>query len=173
MTLSENDKTGVEQAGENLFDFAVDREDIKIFAEHLPEEAKCKPAGVEYELQLLKIVSTGWSISFFLKDSLHGEKLAEIFWKKIHAFSAELSETTSLMTGHDIDYFQILKNRLDGYVNALQSKPETTEPAAAIGPEFARLCGDAEDVFTIMTGSRIFILTIARVREYLDSLDLD
>ena len=173
MRLSENDKTGIEQAGENLFDFAVDREDIKIFAEHLPEDAKCKPAGVEYELQLLKIVSTGWSISFFLKDSLHGEKLAEIFWKKIHDFSAELSDTTSLMTGHGIDYFQILKNRLDGYVNALQSKPETTEPAAAIGPEFARLCGDADDVFTIMAGSRIFILTVARVREYLDSLDLD
>ena len=173
MTLSENDKTGVEQAGENLFDFAVDREDIKIFVEHLSEEAKCKPTGVEYELQLLKIVSTGWSISFFLKNSLHGKKLAENFWKKIYAFSAELSETTSLMTGHDIDYFQILKNRLDGYVNVLQSKPEMTEPAAAIGPEFARLCGDADDVFTIMAGSRIFILTVARVREYLDSLGLD
>jgi len=173
MTLSENDKTGIEQAGENLFNFAVDREDIKIIAEHLPEEAKCKPAGVEYELQLLKIVSTGWSISYFLKDSLHGEKLAEIFWEKIHAFSAELSETTNLMTGHDIDYFQILKNRLDGYVKALQSKPETAEPAAAIGPEFARLCGDAADVFTIMAGSRIFILTVARVREFLDSIDPD
>jgi len=64
MTLSENDKTGVEQAGENLFDFAVDREDIKIFAEQLPEEAKGKPAGLEYELQLLKIVSTGCQFHF-------------------------------------------------------------------------------------------------------------
>ena len=77
------------------------------------------------------------------------------------------------MTGHDIDYFQTLKDRLDMYVAALQAKPEMREPAAVIGPEFARLCGNSDDVFTIMTGSRLFILTVVRVKDYLDSLRID
>jgi len=169
----ENDKTSVEQAVQSLFDFAVDREDVKTLVAHLPEEAECKPTAVEYELQLLKIVATGWSISFFMESNPCREQLAAIFWKLIHAFSADLSETTGLMTGHDIDYFQTLKDRLDVYVAALQAKPEMREPAAVIGPEFARLCGNSDDVFTIMTGSRMFILTVARVKDYLDSLRFD
>ena len=169
----ENDKTSVEQAGQSFFDFAVDREDVKTLVAHLPEEAECKPAAVEYELQLLKIVATGWSISFFMESKPCQEQLAEIFWKLIHTFSADLSETTGLMTGRDIDYFQTLKDRLDMYVDALQDKPEMSEPAAVIGPEFARLCGNSDDVFTVMTGSRMFILTVTRVKDYLESLVID
>jgi hypothetical protein len=65
MPQAESEKTGMTQAGENLFNFAVDREDVKVFIENLPKETKCNSAAVEYELQLLKIISTGWSISFF------------------------------------------------------------------------------------------------------------
>ena len=169
----ENDKTSVEQAVQSLFDFAVDREDVKTLVAHLPEEAECKPTAVEYELQLLKIVATGWSISFFMESNSCREQLAAIFWKLIHTFSADLSETTGFMTGHDIDYFQTLKDRLDVYVAALQAKPEMSEPAAVIGPEFARMCGNSDDVFTIMTGSRMFIITVAQVKDYLDSLRID
>lgn len=172
MTHSDNEQTEVEQAGENLFNFAVDREDIKALVELLPEEAKCKPAAVEYELQLLKIITTGWSISFLLEEYSSKDQLAETFWKLIHEFSESLSDTTGLMTGHDIDYFEVLKNRLDMYVAALTEKPDMTEPAAVIGPEFAKVCGDADDVFTVMTGSRMFIITVARIKEYLESLDL-
>jgi hypothetical protein len=57
------------------------------------------------------------------------------------------------------------------YVAALADKPGTKEPAAVIGPEFARLCGNVDDVYTVMTGSRMFIVTVGRVREYLDSLE--
>ena len=173
MTQSEHEKTGLDQAGENLFNFAMDREDVKAFAENMPEDAKCKPATVEYELQLLKIISTGWSISFFLENNPHRDQLAENFWKLIHGFSASLSETTGLMTGHDIDYFQIVKSRLDMYVAALSAKPDMTEPAAVIGPEFAKFCGDSDDVFTVMTGSRMFIITVARVKDYLESIELE
>jgi len=172
MTHSDNEQTEVEQAGENLFNFAVDREDIKALVELLPEETKCKPAAVEYELQLLKIITTGWSISFFLEEYSIKDQLAETFWELIHEFSESLSDTTGLMTGHDIDYFQILKNRLDMYVAALTEKPDMTEPAAVIGPEFAKVCGDADDVFTVMTGSRMFIISVARIKEYLESLKL-
>lgn len=173
MNQSENEKTGLDQAAENLFNFAMDREDVKVFVENLPKETNCKPAAVEYELQLLKIISTGWSISFFLENSPHRDQLAESFWKLIHEFSTSLSETTGLMTGHDIDYFQIVKSRLDLYVAALTSKPEMTEPAAVIGPEFAKFCGDTDDVFSVMSGSRMFILTVARVKEYLESIELE
>jgi len=172
MTHSKNELTEVEQAGGDLFNFAVDREDIKGLIKLLPDEAKCKPTAVEYELQLLKIITTGWSISFFLEEHSIKDQLAEVFWKLIHDFSESLSETTGLMAGHDIDYFQILKNRLDMYVAALTEKPEMTEPAAVIGPEFAKVCEDEDDVFTVMTGSRMFILTVARVKEYLKSQTL-
>jgi len=172
MTKPDNINIPLEQAGEKLFDFAVDRDDVKTLVAHLPEAAKCKPPTVEYELLLLKIIATGWSLSFFLENSPHREKLAENFWKLIHTFSADLSETTGLMTGHEINYFEVIQNRLDSYVTALADNPEMHEPAAIIGPEFASFCGDADDVFTVMTGSRMFILTVARVKEYLESLEL-
>jgi hypothetical protein len=173
MTQPENENATVDQAVENLFNFAMDREDIKVFVENLPKETKCKPTAVEYELQLLKIISTGWSISFFLENSPHRGQLAENFWKLIHGFSENISETTGLMTGHDIDYFQIVKSRLDMYVAALNAKPEMAEPAAVIGPEFAKFCGDTDDVFSVMAGSRMFILTVARVKKYLESIELE
>ena len=169
---SENEKTELKLAGENLFNFAVERDDVKTLVGLLSGEATCRPAAIEYELQLLKIIATGWSISFFVDNNPHRDKLAEIFWKLIHGFSADLSDTTGLMTGRDIDYFQVVKDRLDMYVAALTDKPEMHEPAAIIGPAFARVCGDGDDVFTIMTGARMFILTVARVKDYLESIEL-
>ncbi|MFC1843834.1 hypothetical protein ACFLZ5_03510 [Thermodesulfobacteriota bacterium] len=165
-------KSTVEIAGEDLFNFAIDREDIKTFIAHLPKETECKPATVEYELQLLKIIITGWSISFYLQDYSQKDQLAEIYWKLIHEFSRTLSETSQLMTGQDINYFQVLKDRLDMYVSALTEKPESTEPVAVIGPEFSRVCGKADDVFATLTGSRMFILTVSSVKEYLESAEL-
>ena len=168
----DTNKSTVEIAGDDLFNFATDREDIKTLIAHLPKETECSPAAVEYELQLLKIIITGWSISFYLEDYSQKDQLAEIYWKLIHEFSQTLSETSQLMTGQDINYFQILKERLDMYVAALTEKPESTEPVAVIGPEFSRVCGKADDVFAILTGSRMFILTVSSVKEYLEAAEL-
>jgi hypothetical protein len=172
MTGKEYEKSRIEQVGENLFSFAINREDVKMLVAHLPEEASCKPATVEYELQLLKIISTGWSISFILERTPFRDQLAEAYWKAIHGFAENLSETTELMTGHVIDYFQVARDRLNMYVAALADKPEVAEPAAVIGPEFASLCGDGEDIYTVMAGSRMFIMTIASVKEYLESVSI-
>jgi len=172
MDTTEKDISLFEQAGEDLFNFAVDRQDVKTLIAHLPHEVQCKPATIEYELQILKIVSVGWSVSFYLENNRYKDELAEVFWKAVHGFAGSLSETTGLMTGHDIDYFQILKDRLDIYVAALSEKPEATEPAAVIGVEFARACGNADDVFTIMTGSRMFIAAVGSVKEYLETINL-
>ena len=171
MEESAQRKTKVENAGEDLFNFAVDREDTKILMARLPEEADTRRVTVEYELPILKIISVGWGISYYLADSPYKDTIAEQYWKAIHEFSQSLSETTELMIGQDIDYFQILKDRLDMYVGAMAKNPEAPEPAVVIGPEFARTCGNADDVYTVMTGSRMFISTISTVKEYLEGIE--
>ncbi len=173
MTKTEkNNKSNTELAGEDLFNFAMEREDIKILVAHLPEETKCKPEAVEYELQILKLISTGWSISFFLQNTPHLDQLSQIYWKSIHEFSETLSETTQMMTGTDINYFQVLKDRLEMYVTALSQKADTAEPAAVIGPEFARACGNGDDIYAVQAGSRMFIIAVSSVNKYLESIEL-
>ena len=39
-------KSTVELAGEDLFNFATDREDIKTLIAHLPKETECNPETV-------------------------------------------------------------------------------------------------------------------------------
>lgn len=168
----ENKKSIAGQAAEDLFNFAINRDDIKTVMAHLPEGLECKPETVEYELQLLKIISTGWAISFFLLNNAQRDNLAELFWKSTYDFSRTLSETTTLMTGKNINYFEILKERLDMYVGSLSDNSDKTEPAAVIGPEFARACGNVDDIFAVMTGSRMFISTISSVKQYLEAMKL-
>lgn len=172
MGHSEEKKTGVEKAGEDLFNFAINREDIKTFMSHLPEEADIKRGKVEYELQILKIISIGWSISYYLENGAQKNQLLESYWKAVHEFSQSISTTTGLMIGNNIDYFQILKERLDMYVASMTQKSDAPEPAVVIGPEFARTCGNMDDIFTVMTGSRMFIATIGSVKEYVDTIKL-
>lgn len=171
MEKTKKTKTAIEQAGEDLSSFAVDRQDIKEILDLLPAEAKIKPATVEYELQILKIILVGWSISCFLENKALKEPLAEQFWLAIREFSWSLSETAGLMTGHKIDYFQVLKERLDMYVAAMDSNSAAPEPAAVIGPEFARACGNVDDVFTVIAGARMCVATLESTREYLRTLE--
>jgi hypothetical protein len=58
------------------------------------------------------------------------------------------------------------------YVAALEKHPDASEPAQVIGPEFARICGNGDDIFTFMTGSKMFISTINKVKEYLEAIKL-
>ena len=62
---SADKKTEIEKAAEALFNFAVDREDVKALVANLPEETDIQGVTVEYELQILKIISVGWSISYY------------------------------------------------------------------------------------------------------------
>jgi hypothetical protein len=172
MENKEKKTSGIEKAAEDLFDFAVDHEDAKWLMEHLPQEADIERGKVEYELRMLKIISVGWSLSYYLENHLSKHKLLELYWQAVNQFSESISATTGLMVGRDIDYFQILKERLDMYVAALAQKPDAPEPAVVIGPEFARTCGNADDIFTVMTGSKMFIVTIGRVKEYLEAIEL-
>ena len=172
MAPEETQKSPIAQAGEDLFHFAIEREDTKWLLKRLPAEAAVKPAAVEYELQILKIISVGWSISFFLAEWPEKRQLASIFWEAVREFAQSLSTTTEMMTGQSIDYFQVLKDRLDGYLAALHDHPEARNPEAVIGPEFARNCGNAEDLFAVYTGGRMFHGATSRVRDYLQAANL-
>lgn len=172
MTVPPDTPAPLRKAGEDLFNFAIDREDTKWLMARLPAEADIKPATVEYELQILKIISVGWSIAYFLADWPQKEQLEACFWEAMREFAQGLSTTTELMIGQEIDYFQTLKDRLVEYVEALRRTPQAANATEVIGPEFASTCGNRDDLFTAFTGSRMFSETTRRVREYLDALDL-
>ena len=172
MNNAEKKKTELEKAAADLLEFAVDREDVKWLMDRLPEKADTKRVTVEYELQILKIIGVGWSLSYYLENSPQKTTLLELYWISINEFSQGLSTTTEYMTGQNIDYFQILKERLNMYVSALVKHPDAAEPALVIGPEFARTCGNVDDIFTFMTGSKMFISTINGVKEYIEIIKL-
>ncbi len=166
-------KTAVEQAGEDLFDFASDRDDVKWLLARLSDQAKAKPAAVDYELQILKFVCVGWSISYFMsgtpKKKAH---LLELYWQAVNTFASGLSQTAGLMIGQDLDYFEIIKTRLDFYLKTMAGSPETADPVAVIGPAFADQCGAADDLFASITGAKMFSTTMNRVRRYLEAAKL-
>jgi len=172
MEKPEKPKSNMEQVAEDLFNYAIDREEVKWLMANLAEEADIKPTTVEYELPILKIISVGWSLSYYLTSSPQKDQLMDFYWTAINEFSKDLSTTTEMMTGQKIDYFDIIKERLDMYVAALEQHPEIKDPATIIGPEFARTCGNADDIFTFMTGSKMFMAVIARVKEYLQNIKL-
>ena len=167
MTDTEKANKTVARAGEQLFQFAIDRGDMNAILDALPLEVPETRVALEYEIQLLRIISVGWAIAFVLADSDLKIRLGQHFWDSIRAFSTTLSASASLSVGSDIDYFDILKKRLDIYVGALDAAGQIPEPAMAIGPAFAGFCGDPDDACAILAGSKMFSLTINAVREYL------
>jgi hypothetical protein len=166
-------RSAIEQAGDDLFNYAIDREELKWLLAVLPKESRAKPATVAYELQLLKIVSVGWSIAYFMGGTPRKKAaLAELFWCQINTFSKGLSETTGLMIGQDIDYFNIIKERLDLYVAALADHGEAMDPTPVIGPVFAGQCAAEGDIFAAMAGAKMFHGAVTRVRQYLEAVKL-
>ncbi|MCF8025798.1 MAG: hypothetical protein K9J79_10795 [Desulfobacteraceae bacterium] len=172
MEEQDGKKTAVEKAGEDLFNFAVDREDVKELMAQLPQSAEIEATAVEYELPLLKIITVGWSAAYLMENSRHKKPIMEVYWDAVRRFSQNLSETTGLMTGQDIDYFEVVKQRFDSYLAAMDNNAQASDPAAVMGPEFARACGNKDDVFTVLTGSRMFVGTLNCVREYLKAFSI-
>jgi hypothetical protein len=171
MNETKEKKTIINQTVEDLFNYAVERDDIKWLMAQLPQETDVKPTSVEYELQILKIVGVGWGISYYLQGTPNRKAtIMERYWQSINEFSKQLSETTGLMVGQDIDYFEILKKRLDLYVKTMEVDPDATDPSVLIGPVFADQCGNRDDIFASMTGTKLFANTITRVRQYLEAI---
>lgn len=168
MSDSETALPDIARIGEDLFQYAIDRVEMNIILDALPLEAPDQRATLEHEIQLLRIVSVGWAIAYFLVESPWKTPLGSLFWENVRSFSSTLSTSASLTVGTDIDYFDILKQRLDHYVAALDAAGSIPEPATAIGPAFAGVCGDKNDACAILAGSKMFFITLQAVREYLD-----
>ena len=157
----------VVHAGEQLFQFAIDRGDMHAILDAMPGILPDKRGVLEYEIQMLRIISVGWAIAFFVEEFNIKTALGEHYWDHISAFSSTLSASASLTTGSEVVYFDTLKQRLDFYIGCLEAAGRIPEPVMAIGPAFAMTSGDPEDACAILAGSKMFSLTINAVREYL------
>lgn len=170
MEPNDHEPGGPEAAAEVLFDYAVDRQDVKWLMGQLHENAAVNRHTVEYELQILKIISVGWSIAYHLENATTKPPLLNAFWTAVQQYAQSLSQTTELMVGQDIDYFQILRERMDNYLTTMAQSDEKNDPAAVIGPAFASNCGNADDLFAHMTGAKMFMSVVRRVKTYLDNV---
>ena len=160
------------QATEQLTEFAVEREDLKILLQILPDDAGLDKTALEYEFQFLKIVCTGWAISYFMEDSTTRTQLAESFWMGIKDFSETISQLASTSAGVDISYFDVLKERADIYIKALNMDSSESDPALAIGLMLAEICGCQEQSLIVTSGRRIFNVTLAGMKSYLASIKI-
>ncbi len=158
------------KAAETLFNYAIERDALKQMVAHLPDEKNIRKVTVEYELQLLKIISVGWGISYFMSDHPLKEVLSEAFWHHIQTLSQGVSKASSASIGKEVDYFAIIKERLDIYVNALQHFADAPDTAKVIGATFAKLCGDEANSYIILAGKRVFSLASASVKNYVQAL---
>jgi hypothetical protein len=174
MPTPDQQQLSIQETAQNLAAFAIDRTDLKEMLAALPKEAGLNLTTIEYELGILKILSVGWGISFFMPA---GDKnktpLSESFWHLIKEISENISTLTETTTGHKIDYFNILKERLDTYIQSLHANPDgNTDPAAVMGPAFARACGCPDNAIVILTGTKMFSLTLGAVKEYLAAVTI-
>ncbi|MGE0086675.1 MAG: hypothetical protein AB7S75_19905 [Desulfococcaceae bacterium] len=170
MEPSVREDSSAEKISEHLFSYAIARDDLKQVLIDLPKDAEVNPVTMEYEIQLLKILSVGWGISFFMGQHPEREQTAQMFWNAVHHFCMGISEMTAAQTGKEIDYFRILRERVDIYVAALKAFSDVSDPSVVIGPTFAKLCGSEEDIYTIVSGKKIFNLAVGEVRQYLASV---
>jgi hypothetical protein len=174
MTTPEPQLLTVEETARNLAGFAVDRTDLKQIMASLPRESGLNLTAIEYELGILKILAVGWGISFFMPA---GDKnkplLADSFWQMIQEFSHNISTLTETATGQPVNYFDILKERLDTYVARMQGGQEgAVDPAAVMGPAFAGACGSPDNAIAVLSGSKMFSLTLGAVKEYLAAVTI-
>lgn len=174
MNGSPDDTISIEQLARNLASFAIDRTDLKELLGAIPEDNQLNLNTVEYELGILKILSVGWSIAFYMAATDKNKApLTEAFWEMIREIAQNISTLTETTTGTKIDYFAILKERLDTYVTEMQENPsQVTDPTAIMGPAFARACRAPDDPIAVLTGTKMFTLTLGAVKEYLASVSI-
>lgn len=165
-------QVSMDEVKERLVSFAINRDDLKAFLELISGEQDLDLVAIEYESQILKIISVGWGASFFLADSLFKNEISEAFWSAVNELSVDLSRVVSTTIGKEIDYFNIVKERLEQYVTALSHVGDAADPVSVIGPEFAKICGNENNVHVLMLGNRVFSFTVAGVKEFISSVEI-
>lgn len=169
MTFRHEQKLSVQEIGENLANFSLDRESVSYALSRLPEDDLINKVTVEYEIQLLKILSVGWAISYFMEDHPEKNLLIKKFWDVLFEFSKNISSVTSISIGKEVDYFRTLKDRIDYYINVLSATPDVKDTVAVIGQSFADLCGCKDNVHVIMAGNRVFYNALEGVKHCFES----
>lgn len=165
----------LQQLAQDLSAFAIDRTDLKQLLKAVPENSGLNLTTVEYELQILKILSVGWAISFYMPiTDKNKAPLSQLFWELIREISQNISTLTQTTTGQDLDYFEILKQRLDTYLDIMKQKPEESQnPANIMGPAFAFVCSRENNAVAVLTGTKMFTLTLGAVKSYLDAVEVE
>ena len=124
----------MDQFAENLATFAINRDDLKMLLRAMPADDTVNRTCVEYELQILKILSVGWAISFYMENAPIKKEINQRFWDNIKEISRNISQLTETTTGQVVDYFSILKKRMDTYVAIMkQNAIEGTDPPLSWG----------------------------------------
>lgn len=175
MEHDKKDPLSVQQLAQDLASFAIDRTDLKALLAAIPENNASDLTIIEYELQILKILSVGWAISFFMPVTGKNKgPLTQMFWEIIRELSQNISTLTQTTTGQSIDYFEILNERLNTYLKVMQDNPDKAQnPANIMGPAFAKACNCKDDAIAVLTGTKMFTLTLGAVKEYLNIVKID
>lgn len=174
MDTSENLTLTVQELARNLAGFALDRTDLKNLLNALPMENDLNLTTMEYELGILKILSVGWGISFFMAASDPNKApLTTFFWEIVQEISQSISSLLETTTGTQMDYFSILRKRLDTYVQEMQKNSHgTIDPASVMGPAFAKACASPDNAMAILIGTKMFTLTLGAVKEYIHAVHI-
>ncbi|MCP4117200.1 MAG: hypothetical protein GY737_17740 [Desulfobacteraceae bacterium] len=173
MGRSKKEPISIEEVANNLATYAINRDELKQMIEAIPQDNDLNMATLEYELQILRILSVGWAISFYMPQSPEKKSLSLVFWENIKEISTNISTIMESTTGQAIDYFTILKERLDVYVKAMQENQEdVSEPTSIMGPAFAGACGIPDNAIAILIGTKMFTFCLGGVKEYLESLEI-
>ena len=173
MGRAKKEPISIEELANNLATYAINRDELKQLIQVIPQDNDLNIATLEYELQILRILSVGWAISFYIPQSPDKKRLSLNFWENIKEISTNISTIMESTTGQTIDYFTILKERLDVYVKAMQENQDgASEPTAVMGPAFANACGVPENAIAILIGTKMFTLCLGGIKEYLESLEI-
>ncbi|HKK90352.1 MAG TPA: hypothetical protein VJ936_03065, partial [Desulfobacteraceae bacterium] len=78
MGQAKKEALSIEKLAENLATFAIDRNDLKMLMGGIPDNSDLNLTSVEYELQILKILSVGWAISFYMPTGDNKTNLSRI-----------------------------------------------------------------------------------------------
>jgi len=164
----------IDRAVEVLTGVATNRAVIKQELAGLPDDdPTINKTAVEYELQLLRIVFTGWALAYYLTDHPQKNRMAESFWLSVHAFAGRISTLASAGTdGKTIDYFGAVRERIQSYIDALNTNMEEADPADVVAAVFSRLCGGTGTRVMADAGRKVFIDTLNTVKVYLETISL-
>ncbi len=172
MASSRTPETTVTQAGQILLDYSVNRNELSEILQGFPEDIEINRVAVEYELQLMKIIFVGWALSYYGHQHPRKEALLENFWNGVREFAVGLSTASTASTGQELDYFSIITERLNDYLDVLQKASENTPSASVVAFHFSKKCGHEGDPYTIIAGKKMFNFAVGGVKNYIESVKI-